>query len=99
VSIVTDTTDTTTVGSTDADSEPERTCDYPGCEESTAVQDVFRDHFCARDHLAAARNEWEPDELTPFFVEYDGTWGTFRAPSQEQADKQWRAAVRARRKS
>jgi hypothetical protein len=95
---MTDTT-STPVESSDTGTESERTCDYPGCDEPTTVQDVFRDHFCARDHLTAARNEWDPDDLAPFFVEYDGTWGTYRAPSQEEADRQWKAAVRARRKS
>jgi hypothetical protein len=92
-------TDTTTFESSDPDTESERTCDYPSCDDPTTVQDVFSDHFCARDHLIAARNEWDPDDLAPFFVEYDGSWGTFRAPSKETADRQWKAAVRARRKS
>jgi hypothetical protein len=75
----------------------ERTCDYPGCAAPTTVQDVFGDHYCASDHLTAARNEWDPDALERFTVEYDGVSGTYRAPSREQADSQWQAVVCSRR--
>lgn len=74
-------------------SPSERTCDYPGCAAPTTVQDVFGDHFCAADHLTAARNEWDAFDLERFEVEYDGVSGMYRAPSQQQADTQWKAIV------
>jgi hypothetical protein len=74
------------------------TCDYADCDAPTAVQDVSGKKYCHSDHHSAARNEWEPHELDAYDVEYDGVSGTYRAPSQEMADSQWKAVVRARRK-
>lgn len=78
--------------------ETERTCDYPGCNDPTNYRDGRGSRYCAMDHLSAARNGIAPSDLDEYDVEYDGVSGTFREESNEAAQRQWKHQILSRRR-
>lgn len=73
------------------------TCTHPDCDESLEDTQTYVDtsgaRYCSENCLLADANGWrERDgDLQEWEVEHDGIEGTFRAPSQADADMQWRA--------
>jgi hypothetical protein len=72
----------------------ERLCDLDGCTAPTTV--IARTgRYCDTDHSIAASNGWEDETLTAYDVTYAGEASTWRAPTREDAESQWRAYVRS----
>ena len=76
-----------------SDGSSEQRCDLDGCTASPTV--IARTgRYCDADHSIAASNGWASETLTAYDVTADGQSGTWRAPTREDAEDQWRAYVR-----
>jgi hypothetical protein len=72
----------------------QETCGHTDCNESLENNTAYvssNGKFCSQNHLMSDANGWRFDDMTVYDVEYKGVGGTCAAPSQEQADRQWRS--------